>query len=650
MFSQTNTVAQIIAPPIGDISLTGCNNSGFEDNNFGNWETFVGGVTSNFGGVNLASFNQTLDPTQHVIVNNNIVDFYGNYPVTNCGTKAAKIGDIIGGKKSSMIKYTFTVNSINANFSFRYAMVLQDPDGHSSNQKPFFQYLILKGDRSYFTNASQIVTTKKFIANRKNPFFTYTANDYVYKDWSTECVDLSNYIGQEISILFITADCAFGAHGGYAYVDCLCKNNEAVADFTIGTDFCINTPIILDGTASVNEDSYFIGISELPWIPGNGVNGWFTAQQAGVIDINSLANQWGYPLKCNTSYNIKLAVKNNCTSWNETSKTIFVRCPDYKNLGDDIVMCCDNIQPVILGHEQLFPINTYNWTSSPPWLVPNPNLPSFPVTPTQSATFNVTVTDDYGCVIEDEIDIIIEQDFTVTITEEDLGCCKKILVPHVTLNNCSNIIEEDPEWQLKKLQQLSYKWSDGSTDKDHIVSPTKNTTYSLTVSNNCYSHTVSINVTPNKIGNFPTVIAPNAMIPNSNIPANRKLIIREFGLNAPQDGKPAYNAKEYLLEIYNRWGNRVRTITGGGCQVLQGEIQWDGKSNFGNLLPTGVYVWKLYFKNCTHSSWKPACHSYSNTNTQGWCSKYCIKWTPFPKNVCCKQWNDPCAYRITLLR
>lgn len=634
MLTHSTIKTQIIAPPIGDISLTDCNNSGFENNNFTGWETFTGSVTPNFGGINLASFTQTLSPLQHNIVNNSSVDFYGNFSVTNCGKKAAMVGNISGGLKSSMIKYTFNVNSVNANFSFRYAMVLQDPDAHTHNQKPFFQYLILKGDRSYYTNINQIIGTRKIIADRNNPFFTYTANDYVYKDWSTECVDLSSYIGQEVTILFITADCALGGHGGYAYVDCLCENNEAVADFTIGDDFCINTPILMDGTASSNEDSYFIGISELPWNPGNGVNGWFTAQQAGIIDINSLANQWNYPLKCNTYYSVKLAVKNNCTKWNEKKETIFVRCPNHNDLGDDIVMCCDNIKTVILGSEQLFPINTYNWSSSPPWLVPNPNLPSFPVTPTQSSTFNVTITDDYGCVIEDEIDIIIEQDFTVTISEEDLGCCKKLLVPHITLNNCTNIIEEDPEWQLKKLQQLNYKWSDGSTDKDHIVNPTQNTTYTLTVSNNCYSHSISIDVEgcPELSGDFPRLTHPGIIKSFSNN-KNDWLVIHNN--NLPLNASNAYKATRYNLRVWNRWGQKIYDYTSGEyCEgITNTDIYWNGRTD--NLFPVfnGIYVWRLTLYNntypLTNTAGNSANHYYGGKSKLKWYHAVCTNPPPW---------------------
>jgi hypothetical protein len=124
----------IITDPIS--LFTPCQNSGFEEGNFNNWQTFTGSVFSPTGGVNLSTFTQTLDPTQHQVINNNTNDFYGNFPLSQCGNKVAKIGDIVMGQdnhKAAMIKYTFIVTQYNVNFSFRYAMVLQNPDGHLAN-------------------------------------------------------------------------------------------------------------------------------------------------------------------------------------------------------------------------------------------------------------------------------------------------------------------------------------------------------------------------------------------------------------------------------------------------------------------------------------------------------------------------------------
>ncbi|MDT8412787.1 MAG: hypothetical protein RQ875_10015 [Vicingaceae bacterium] len=279
-----------------------CPNSGFENGNFGNWETYTALVNSS-GGINLATLTQVFDPTQHQIVNAFTTDPIGGFKTGNCGVKAAKIGDLAGGRKVSMIKYTITITPQNANFSFRYAMVLQDPN-HKANEQPFFQYLFLQGNRSYFTSTSQIIASKKFTSSANDPFFSNAGNGVLYKDWSTECINLSSYIGQEVSFLFLVADCSLGGHGAYAYIDCLCENNDAKATMTLNDNaFCMGDQIIMDGSASVNEDSYFVSIAESDqnWyvIPGTEKHKWFIAQQTGIVNINTLASQIGFTFKCN---------------------------------------------------------------------------------------------------------------------------------------------------------------------------------------------------------------------------------------------------------------------------------------------------------------------------------------------------------------
>lgn len=574
----------------------------------------------------------------------------------NCGVKAAKIGDLAGGRKVAMIKYTISITPQNANFSFRYAMVLQDPN-HKANEQPFFQYLFLQGNRSFFTNVNQIITSKKFTSSVNDPFFSNTGNGVLYKDWSTECINLSSYIGQEVSFLFLVADCSLGGHGAYAYVDCLCENNDAKATMTLNNNtFCMGDQIVMDGSASVNEDSYFVSIAESDqnWnvVPGTEKSKWFVAQQAGIVNINALASQIGFEFKCNRYYRIKLAVNNNCVVWDETVQLIYIRCPEDVGFGQDIIMCCNNIFPIIIEDENYndHPSYTYNWTSDPVWsfMATVNDLHSYTYTPTQSTTFNVTVTDDYGCTLEDERNVILLQPFSVFVEVEPLGCCSYKLIPIITFESCPNtqINLEDPKWAAIKLQMLNFQWSDGFNGAIRTVAFGQNTTLTLNVSSACFSKQVSVSVPKSPVTNsFPTLIAPNAFIPSSS--NNSKLIIREFGPNAPADGQPAYNATSYRLRVFNRWGGILKEIIKENCPLLQGEIVWDGRNNSGNIVPLGVYVYTLELKNdCIGVGWTPVCDFIGKTQT---CVDFCIKWFPLPpKHVCCQ--GAKCAFKVTVVQ
>ncbi len=617
LLSQQNTFAQFNPLPFpGDFSLpkppSACANSGFEDGNFNNWQTFKGKLSLS-GGVNLNTLNQTFNSAFHQIVNTNSIDFVGNFTKGECGIKAAKIGNLEGGRDATMIKYTFTVDASNSHFSFRYAMVLQDPASHSPDEKPFFQYMILDGDRSSFSNFNQIISSKQFVADGGNPFYTNLGYGIIYKDWSTECIDLSAYMGQEVSILFIVADCTLGGHGAYAYIDCLCENNDAIANMTLnGNDFCKEDPIIMDATASVNEDSYFISIAESDqnWyvIPGTEVSQWFIAQQAGVIDITALANQLGFQFKCNTYYRIKLAVNNNCVNWNETVKLIYIRCPEDVGLGQDISLCCDNTFPLHIEDENYSDHTsyTYNWTANPPWsyMVANPNLPSYIYTPNQSTTFNVTVTDNYGCTLKEEKNVILQQDFTLNITTEDLGCCSYNLVPNITFSNCptagAGTSSENPRWLLIKYGMLNFQWSDGYNGAEHQVSPAQNTTYTLTVSNVCFSKTVSVNIQscPNFSGEFPILDFPSSMKSNTNNKYDWLIIWNDA---LPLSSANAYKANRYYLRVWNGWGNLIYTHSEEVCDGFNNtDIYWNGRTNNGVSVQDGIYTFRLTLYNSTY--------------------------------------------------
>lgn len=618
-----------------------CQNSGFEQGNFNNWETFIGtlsGSISSPGGVNLSTLNQSYNPGYHQIVNVNSLDNLGGFTQGKCGNNAAKIGDIGGGRDVTMIKYTFTVTPFNANFSFRYAMVLEDPSAHTPSEKPLFQYMILQGDRSFFTNAGQIITSQQFVADGNNPFYTNIGNDKIVKDWSTECIGLWQYIGQEVSVLFFVADCNLGGHGAYAYVDCLCENNNAIASFTMDSEFCEGEPMLMDATASINEDSYFIGISEVPYSPSSVVNGWFIAQEAGIIDINALANQWGYPLQCGKEYSIKLAVSNNCVSWHEVKKTILIRCVEGVTPLEDMFTCCNEIAPVVIGDPNNNPNHTYNWTSNPSFYTTgNTGSISFTTTPYQSIEFFLTVTDAFGCVLEDNFLFTLKEDFDVFVEVNKIGCCSYDLTPNVKFIECEETGNEDPMWEPIKQSQLNYLWSNGATTPTINVSPSQNTTYTLTVHNGCYSHTVSVPVNKVPIGNsFPQLIAANSFIPSSNNLQNNRLIIREFGSSAAVDGQPAYNATGYWLRLFDSFGGMFREIQViQKCPLLQGEIIWDGTDNSGSIVPLGVYTYTLEFINsCANNQWTPVCFLGGQTGSN--ClNNSCWQWWP-PGFVCCE--------------
>ena len=135
------------------------------------------------------------------------------YPM---GAFSSKIGDIEGGRKAARISRTFTVTPEQSYLQYSYAVVMDDP-GHSQDDQPKFVVNIKDSN-------GQVVTCGKFEAfagpNALSKGFVNCDNSRLQiLPWTSGGADLTPYIGEQITIEFMTLDCMLGGHGGYAYVE-----------------------------------------------------------------------------------------------------------------------------------------------------------------------------------------------------------------------------------------------------------------------------------------------------------------------------------------------------------------------------------------------------------------------------------------------
>ena len=191
-----------------------CVNIDFENGNLSGWNTSCGfhpifnplGCCPNPGGQQTIMIGAALDPA-------------GGFPIVAPGGNfSLRLGNNLTGGEADRIEQTFLVNLNNCNFKYRYAVVFQDP-GHISSQQPAFQVEMLD------SLGLQIPCTYYNVAAGGSiPGFFNSPNlaGVVFKPWSDVVVDLTNYIGQNVTIRFTTFDCALGGHYGYAYIDGSC--------------------------------------------------------------------------------------------------------------------------------------------------------------------------------------------------------------------------------------------------------------------------------------------------------------------------------------------------------------------------------------------------------------------------------------------
>ncbi|MBP8034046.1 MAG: gliding motility-associated C-terminal domain-containing protein [Bacteroidia bacterium] len=253
----------IYLEPNKPLSL-GCPNMGFEQYNFNGWTGGIGNTTTgtnlpnytstgttivNTAGNNTSAFNTT---NYHTIMTlPPISNVFPNVPSQGYDTNAAKLingvlysqiptrspysfdpvsvrmNGAVANSRACRLKYITTSSSTNQRLSFSYAVVLQNPSGHTAGESPYFKVevknettgAILPGCTSYTFNPKSTVASDSLFQSDVGSTFDPT----FYRKWQYYSVDLSSLPpGTNVSINFEVGGCSLSGHWGYAYVDAEC--------------------------------------------------------------------------------------------------------------------------------------------------------------------------------------------------------------------------------------------------------------------------------------------------------------------------------------------------------------------------------------------------------------------------------------------
>ena len=229
---------------------TACGNGDFEPPvnpanavNSAEWDGGYGSMLPGNGNPNTSLFTMGLfpgpitAPNAHQTVVSAGID--PNVPIQMTGPdtsipstvspNAVRIGNAVNGYGAELLSKTFTVTPSDTLIRFWYAVVLQNPVGHAVSTQPAFQVRVI--DNSTTLEVPNLVSlgntppSNKLIADVNNPFFqnkVVNGETIVYRDWQCAQINLSTLVGQSVTIQFMTQDCAWGGHWGYAYVDDIC--------------------------------------------------------------------------------------------------------------------------------------------------------------------------------------------------------------------------------------------------------------------------------------------------------------------------------------------------------------------------------------------------------------------------------------------
>jgi hypothetical protein len=167
-------------------------------------------------------------------------------------------------------------------------------------------------------------------------------------------------------------------------------------------------------------------------------------------------------------------------------------------------------------------------------------------------------------------------------------------------------------------------------------------TYIVSVGNPCGTAmaTVVVPAFSGMAGYFNPIAANSLFTPGSGSPTTvprDKLYIMDVIAGGGTYGAPsAYNATDYKLEIFDRWGTIVRTITDHSCDGFPNwSIAWDGTNSSGTVVQQGVYSWLIHFQNCQYQKWTPP-------KIRQFVPRHCVKWfSVFGIHLWCRQYDVP---------
>src|SRR5258706_214370 len=214
-------------------------NLDFEQGNFTNWICRIG-VVDTTGGFNHPVWYPGTNPVpgRHTIINPATAgtDFYCGFPelCPNGSGYSVKLGANVNGGEAEGLQYKINIPANATTFSilFYCAIVLQNPPHLPINQPRFKAKIIDLSDNSTIPCVDFDFAASSSLPGWKHAPFPW--DDVIYKDWTPVTVNLSEYAGKTIRLEFITEDCYFGAHWGYAYVDVNSTCNGAIT----GTVLC----------------------------------------------------------------------------------------------------------------------------------------------------------------------------------------------------------------------------------------------------------------------------------------------------------------------------------------------------------------------------------------------------------------------------
>lgn len=167
-------------------------------------------------------------PGRYTVVTQQGMDPYTGYqlPLLPTGESAViKLGNDLGGKQLEAVDYNFVVDPNYPVLTIKYAFVMQN-FGNLSTQGPWFSiYLLQPNAENQYQSVSIWPCGVYAFNDLQLQEEVNVSGNVVWKSWTTLCVNLSGFVGQQIRVRFVTSD-GIGSNStfGYAYYTASCTS------------------------------------------------------------------------------------------------------------------------------------------------------------------------------------------------------------------------------------------------------------------------------------------------------------------------------------------------------------------------------------------------------------------------------------------
>ncbi|GEM_PF-865382 len=470
---------------------------------------------------------------QHTIMNGNGFDPYslGQIPVVAPGGNfSLRLGNDSVHSEAERASYTFTVLPEAPLIVYRYAVVFEFPPDHPAIKQPRFEVSVKNQNGELIDCGFYSVVSSDNI-----PGFVING-DYRFKPWTEVGVDLSGYIGQQITFEFSTGDCGMGGHFGYAYIDGYASELKIT-----------RTDCHPDGSITFTAPPGFNYL----WSNGG------TTQQINLIAYNG-----------GEAVSVELMAATGCT------KTLSIQLPDFVPVADFAhhLKCDFEVEFQDASVANNTSIISYYWDfgdgNNSSQTNPVHSYSSFgiyPVILTIHASNNCRGKKSLGIPVES----LIKAEFTFS-AQKNFCRGSEIVFTDLSLSMQGNIKEWF--WDFGDVSESQAK------NPSHVYIQPGAYTVSLMVTNEtgCKASSFeSILIYPeDSCMNFTTpVFIPNCFTPNGD---GRNDFFEASG----------FEIEILQMEIFDRWGRQIFYNSDSGKS-------WNGKLKNNKPAPEGIYTYKI---------------------------------------------------------